>query len=309
MTRFFPPLILLSLFASTPIDALSMTRTPSPYPKSQLNRRTAVGWIGSLVGSAVIIQQPQPSLAATVDSGLNVNDFLKTGQVAMPMGVAGQAGKSRPETGVTLRDGSDVSRDPRTGDVLAEIIVQDAKNQQAAVVLASYSSPWPLAKGTVFDVECRDASTGDGAFLAVTPSVGGKSSVSELSDSFILNNLVKRDGRLSFYGPPTDVKIKSSQIVQANDRGSNNGASYKVMDLSYSIVSQATQTEIPRKARLAITIPLGSDQAVMLVASTSANRWNKGSNKLVASTIESFRAVPAPQTSMKIRSKPKKSDL
>lgn len=90
------------------------------------------------------MQQPKPSLAATVDSGLNVNDFLKTGQVAMPMGVAGQAGKSRPETGVTLRDGTDVSRDPRTGDVLAEIIVQDAKNQQAAVILASYSSPWPL---------------------------------------------------------------------------------------------------------------------------------------------------------------------
>ncbi|KAI2491305.1 hypothetical protein MHU86_23250 [Fragilaria crotonensis] len=164
-----------------------------------------------------------------------------------------------------------------------------------------------LAKGTVFDVECRDAGTGDGAFSHTERR--WQSSVSELSDSFILNNLVKRDGRLSFYGPPTDVKIKSSQIVQANDRGSNNGASYKVMDLSYSIVSQATQTEIPRKARLAITIPSGSDQAVMLVASTSANRWNKGSNKLVASTIESFRAVPAPQTSMKIRSKPKKSNL
>jgi hypothetical protein len=167
-------------------------------------------------------------------------------------------------------------------------------------------------------VECRDASTGDGAFLAVTQSVGGKSNVSELSDSFILNNLVKNDGRLSFYGPPTDVKIKSSQILQQQQQqqqpsgssdSNSNGASYKVMDLSYSIVSQATQTEIPRKARLAITIPSGSDQAVMLVASTSANRWNKGSNKLVASTIESFRAIPAPQTSMKIRRKPKKSDL
>ena len=85
-------------------------------------------------------------MAAAADNtagGLNVNDFLKTGQVAMPMGVAGQAGKSRPETGVLLRDGSDVSRNPQTGDVLAEIIVQD-KGQAPAVVVASYSSPWPL---------------------------------------------------------------------------------------------------------------------------------------------------------------------
>ena len=81
----------------------------------------------------------------TVNSvgGLNVNDFLRSGQVAMPMGVAGQAGKSRPETGVMLRDGSDVSRNPKTGDVLAEIVVQD-KDLSPAVVVASYSSPWPL---------------------------------------------------------------------------------------------------------------------------------------------------------------------
>ena len=162
-------------------------------------------------------------------------------------------------------------------------------------------------------MECRDAKTGDGAFLAVTQSVGGKSDVSQLSDSFLLDNLVKRDGRLSFYGPPTDVKIKpsSSQIVNHGGGGANggNGSAYKVMDLSYSIVSQATQTEIPRKARLVVTIPSGSDQAVMLVASASAGRWNKGSDKLVASTIESFRAVAAPQTSLKIRGKPKKTDL
>ena len=151
MTRFLAPFLLHILFASTPIDALSMMRIPSP-PNSQLNRRSVVGWIGSIVGTTAIIPY-QPSMAADVD-GLNVNDFLKTGQVAMPMGVAGQAGKSRPETGVTLRDGTDVSRDPRTGDVMAEIIVQDSKHQNAAaVVLASYSSPWPL--GTFSHRACR----------------------------------------------------------------------------------------------------------------------------------------------------------
>ena len=41
-------------------------------------------------------------------------------------------------------DGSDVSRDPRTGDVLAEIVVNSKEGK--VPVLAAYSSPWPLGK-------------------------------------------------------------------------------------------------------------------------------------------------------------------
>ena len=165
------------------------------------------------------------------------------------------------------------------------------------------------ATGTVFDVECRDSKTGDGAFLTVTSSVNGKT-LEQLSDAFFMDNLIRRDGRLSFYGSPTDVKITSSQLLMVgngNDNDSSSSGAYKVMDLSFSIISQATQTEIPRRARLAVTIPSGSDQAVMLVASASTNRWNKGSDKLVATTIQSFRAVPAPATNLKIRAKPKRT--
>jgi hypothetical protein len=145
----------------------------------------------------------------------------------------------------------------------------------------------------VYDVECRDASTGDGAFLSVTKKVGGKP-IDQVKDTFILDSLFKADGRFSFYGPPTDVKVKSSDIKGA----------YKVMDISFSTISQATQTEIPRKARVAATIPSGTDQAVMLVASSSAIRWKKGSETAIASTIDSFRAVQAPASSLKIRVKP-----
>ena len=147
----------------------------------------------------------------------------------------------------------------------------------------------PTAKGSVFDVECRDSSTGDGAFLQVSTNVDKP--IADIKDSFFLDNLLAATGRFSFYGPPTDVKILKSTT----------DGNYRVIDLSFSTISQATQSEIPRKARLVATIPEGSLQAVMLIASASAIRWKKGSDKSVASTIDSFRAIPAPQGSLRVR--------
>ena len=120
-------------------------------------------------------------------NALDTDDFLKTGQVSMPMGVSGQAGKAKPVTGIILREGSEVSRDNK-GNVLAEILL--GKSSDPTPVLATFSSPWPLATGTVFDVECRDASSGDGAFLTVAKGKDGKS-VEDLSKSFFTDSLFK----------------------------------------------------------------------------------------------------------------------
>jgi hypothetical protein len=270
-----------------------VTGLAAKAPLKPTSRRSALGWIcsaASITAATTCVTTSQPVLAETPDR-LDVDDFLKRGQVNNPMGVSGQAGKSKPETGVILRDGSEVSRDGRTGDVLAEIVLQSTDGSKMPV-LASYSSPWPLAKGTVFDVECRDAKTGDGAFLAVTSNTKGKT-INDLKDSFFIDNLLSPTGRFSFYGPPTDVKVQRS--VTAGDK--------RVMDLSFSTVSQATQTEIPRKARLVAMIPPNASQAVMLVASSSALRWNKGSEEKIATTIDSFRAIDAPKTSMRVRGK------
>ena len=152
------------------------------------------------------------------------------------------------------------------------------------------------ATGSLFDVECRDSSTGDGAFMAVSPNVAG-SALADLKDSFFVKTLFSSTGRFSFYGQPTDIKVKSS-VMKDN---------YRVLDVGFSTLSQSTQTEIPRKAKIIATIPSGSTQAVMLVGSTSALRWKKGADKQVLSTIDSFKAVPAPQTSMKIRAKDSRS--
>jgi hypothetical protein len=257
----------------------------------ETSRRNFVKSASMVLTASSIISPLAPSAFAS-DGDFNVDDFLKSGQVAMPMGVSGQAGKSRPETGVLFRDGSEPARDPRTGNVLAEILLNDKESNDLTAVLVTFSSPWPIATGSVFDLECRDAKTGDGAFLSLSDEANGKS-IQDLSDSFFLNKLFSPTGRFAFYGPPTDVKVKKSYM----------SGDSRFIEFSFSILSQSTGAEIPRNGIVVASIPSGSDQAVMLVGSSSSSRWRKGSEEDIRKTTESFKAVPSPKTGMKVRAK------
>lgn len=235
----------------------------------------------SLSGAGLVF--PQIS-SADVD----VEAFEKDGMVSMPMGVSGQAGKAKPITGVVLRDGSEVSRDSRSGNVVAEILV-GPDNQTP--VLASFQSPWSVAKGGLFDVETRDAASGDGAFLTVAPAKGV--TVDGLSNSFFVDSLFSKTGRFSFYGVPTDIRVKKSQVDQ-------NGQ-YRYLEILFSNLSQSTSAEIPRTAIVSATVI--QDSVVMLVSSSTTNRFKKGQEKAVRQTAESFRVALAPKTGMAIRAK------
>ena len=159
-------------------------------------------------------------------------------------------------------------------------------------MLVSFRSPWSLAKGTVFDVETRDSKTGDSAFLSVTEHINTKD-LTKIPPSFFLEQLFAPTGRFSFYGAPTNVKIKSSDIVDGK----------MISQYSVSNLSQSTNSEIPRTAIMVESIPEGLDQAVMLVGSSTTTRWNKGAEAAIKSTIDSFNASLSPKTSMKVRVK------
>jgi len=163
-------------------------------------------------------------------------------------------------------------------------------------VFVSFESPWTVAKGAVFDVECRDGKTGDGAFVAVTESSQGKA-LADLPNDFFLKRLFDPTGRYSFYGPPTDIKVKKSYV------NPKDGSEYRFLELTFSNLSQSTNSEIPRVAIIAATIPSGTDNAVMLVSGSNASRWRKGSESDVRKCIESFRAIQAPKGGMKARAK------
>mmetsp|Transcript_13904 Transcript_13904/g.20696 ORF Transcript_13904/g.20696 Transcript_13904/m.20696 type:complete len:294 (+) Transcript_13904:37-918(+) len=234
----------------------------------------------ALIGSSIL---PQYAVAE-----LDTEDFLKTGMVSMPMGVSGQAGKAKPRTNVVLREGTDVLQSKK-GDVTAEILL--GKSSDPIPVLASFTSPWPLAKGGLFDVECREASSGDGAFLTIAK--GATSSISDLPKTFFTDNTFSPTGRFSFYGQPTDIKVKKSEVVDNR----------RYLEISFSNLSQSTNAEIPRTALVVATIPEGTGDVVMLVGSSNASRWKKGSEKSVRSTVESFRVSLAPTSGLKVRAK------
>lgn len=277
---------------NTPRNQQSLKNTKV---SAETSRRNVLGGLVSACAAGALAPAPAWSAAAVQDS-VDVDAFLRKGvDIGGTMGVSSQAGKSRPETGVYLRDGSEVSRNRKSGDVNAEIVVNGIDGERMAVFVG-YSSPWQLAEGPFYDIECRNQKTSDGAFVQVTQNTKGKS-ISDIDNSFFLENLLAPTGRFSFYGQPTDVKIKKSATQ----------GDYRIIDLSFSTLSQATQTELPRKAQLVATIPKGSSQAVMLIGSASASRWKSGSDKDIYATVDSFRAIAAPKSSLKLRRKERNS--
>ena len=271
-------------------------------PPTENNNTSRRNLLKTVAVGTISVTLSRPSLpafaaAAAVQDSLDIDNFLRTGvDAGGNMGVSSQAGKSRPQTGIVFRDGSDVAQDARSGQVSAEILTGTKANPN--LVLASFvSKPYRLETGPVFDVECRDAATGDGIFMAVTPSLTEEStkmaSVQDIPNSILLQRLFDPTGRFSFYGPPTDIKVKKRRTVTDN----------KVeLELQFSNLSQSTNAEIPRKALLTAVLPPGTDNAVILVGSANASRWKQAEPNL-RQAMESFQAIPAPKSNLKLRAK------
>lgn len=130
-------------FATMAIQILCLQQqlqTIEGLSTKQPSRREA---LGSILGGGATVFLSQPSNAVETT---DVDSFLRSGGVSMPMGVSGQAGKAKPETGVLLREGTEISRDSKSGNVLAEILVQKnaSGEDNLMAVVASFQSPWPL---------------------------------------------------------------------------------------------------------------------------------------------------------------------
>jgi hypothetical protein len=292
--------IILSVAAAFSFPSVSGGRCSSFSSTTRLHatsdRRQVLFTASALLASGVL-SSPLASnaAAAAIQDSLDVESFIRTGvDIGGNMGVSSQAGKSKPETGVIFRDGSDVLQNPKTGAVAAEILV--GLNQSVLVSFES-ASQWKLEKGSVFDIECRDSKTGDGAFVAVTQQANGKA-LAELPDDFFLDRLFSPTGRFSLYGPPTDITVKRSKM----------DGNRRYLDVSFSTLSQSTNAEIPRRALIVATMPTEANRAVMLVGSSTSSRWRKGADQDIEKVVSSFTAVSAPKSSLKLRPKERGGD-
>jgi hypothetical protein len=281
-----------------PSSSSSFSSLPSHCTRRTIFTKALVAPGMALVATLAATPQLAAADSAAVQDSLNIDNFLRTGvDAGGNMGVSSQAGKSRPQTGVVFRDGSEVFQD-KAGTVSAELLTGTKASPKA--VLVTFRSPWKLETGPVFDVECRDSKSGDGAFLAVSKTVPMGKSLSDLPNDFLLERLFDPTGRFSFYGPPTDIRVKSNAMVERNRR---------LLEITFSNLSQSTNAEIPRRALLVATLPEGTDNVVILVASANANRWNKGSEQVVRTTGDSFRAIAAPKSNLKLRAKDRSNQL
>jgi hypothetical protein len=64
------------------------------------SRRDVFKLVGAAAAGIIAVS---PAIAMDTSDAVDVENFIRTGMVQMPMGVSGQAGKAKPETGVVLR--------------------------------------------------------------------------------------------------------------------------------------------------------------------------------------------------------------
>lgn len=179
------------------------------------------------------------------------------------------SGKTRPELGVILAEAATVTGDTISGNVVL---------RGGLLATASFTSKWGLAEGGYYDVEAK-SKDGDSAFLQVAALPKGKS-LAEQPKGWLASQVASISGRYGAYGAPSDLKVLS-------DTPTSTG---RQLEISFTALSPG-MAETPRRAIVAATQPPGSDEALLLVASTSATRWKKGGEAACKDTAGSFRVA------------------
>jgi hypothetical protein len=125
------------------------TTTTLQISRRQLLETTSFPIAITAAAAAALVALPSSAnAAAAIQDSLEINEFLRTGvDTGGNMGVSSQAGKSRPQTGVVFRDGTDVLQG-QSGDVAAEILV--GTKARPTSVLVSFTAPYKLETGAVY---------------------------------------------------------------------------------------------------------------------------------------------------------------
>jgi hypothetical protein len=191
-------------------------------------------------------------------------------------GGVGGLGKTKPVTGVVLRDGS-VPIQNSDGIVSAELISGATGNP----MYVQFQTPWPLL-ATTSGLEARDLLNAESAFVQVIPNVKQEGTSDKALRALIIDSVFSSKGKYGAYGEPIDIKMK-----KFNDDG--------LMTVDFTTYTPAMR-ESERK--LYIKALFVEDSLVMLVTGTTLQRF-KYQDKTLRQVADSFVAIAAPKSGLK----------
>jgi hypothetical protein len=183
-------------------------------------------------------------------------------------GGVGGLGKTKPDTGVVLWEGSAPIQNQQ-GIVSAEL------NVDGNPVLVEFTTPWPLLS-TSGGLEARDLQSSESAFIQVIPA----STTSENQfQQRVLETILGSQGKFGAYGTPTDVKMK------------------KIEDDLYMVTFTA-YTPSMRESERCVYLKVWEgayNSGVVLVTGTTRARFKSQQDSL-KKVADSFVAIRAPKS-------------
>lgn len=220
-------------------DAFDVVKMEAPNAMSRVHFLTT-----TVVAAAQLIQQP-------------VNAFD---------GGVGGLGKTKPDTGVVLWEGSAALQNPQ-GIVSAEL------NIDGSPVLVEFTTPWPLL-ATTGGLEARDLQSSESAFVQVTPSFSSDKEFQKI----VLDTILGPQGKYGAYSAPVDVKLK------------------KVGDELY-LATFIAYTPAMRESERSLLLKVAHFQKSAIVLVTGATRVKfKSQQSTFERVANSFVAIKAPES-------------
>jgi hypothetical protein len=233
----------------------------------------------------LLVVAPQP--CTSLQSPLNRRKVLGTAAastiailspaLAFEGGVGG-LGKTKPDTGVILREGSAPIQNSK-GFVTAEI-VSDRGNP----ILVEFQAPYPLLGTT--SLQARDLQQPESAFVQVIGSNTKKPTSNKALNALLTDNIFGSQGKFGAYGSPTDVKISPASNAEDN-------ILYKATFTTYT----PGMLESNRKILLNCQWCDDDSTLVVLVVGTTAARF-KSQEATLTKIASSLVAIDAPKTGL-----------
>mmetsp|Transcript_14308 Transcript_14308/g.25495 ORF Transcript_14308/g.25495 Transcript_14308/m.25495 type:complete len:379 (+) Transcript_14308:49-1185(+) len=236
------------------------------HAEAKVNRRDA---LSSAAAAAMLpflanaAKGPSQSMVGR-QAGMTTGEDIQSLQQISPgtfgsLGAGTISSRSRPVTGVILLEEVKESGEKNSPTVTAEMVLDGGVIGN----IEFQSQPgFPVNRGMFYDVEVKQQNKDSSAFVHVARLPEGKA-LADVPDSFFTDNIFSTVGRYGAYGAPSSMTI-NKKSKKADD--------LRLLEVSFSTLSPS-QREVERRCLISVLQPKGSQNAVMLVAGTSAFTW------------------------------------